>query len=209
MTSKKPLFITLEGIEGVGKSTHLKFLSQALEKAEIPMLLSREPGGTPLAEELRALLLAERLEKVTANTEALLMFAARSQHLQNTIIPALQEGKWVLCDRFVEASFAYQGGGRGVSTVFLEALESHVVSLHAPDYVLLLDAPVSVGLSRMAKRGKADRFEKEGVAFFERVRAAYLQRAALNPERFRIIDASGSLIEVELQLTHFLNEILR
>ncbi|WP_421862966.1 dTMP kinase [Motiliproteus sp.] len=199
-------FITLEGGEGVGKSTNLEHLRNLLERQGIDFIETREPGGTPLAEELRELLLAERAEPVSSDTELLLMFAARAQHLEQTIRPALARGQWVLCDRFTDATFAYQGGGRGLDWQRIEILENLVQGELRPDLTLLLDVPVDVGMARARGRGALDRFEQEQHSFFDKVRAAYLRRAEAEPERFRVIDAGQSLVRVQQQITEVMSE---
>ena len=184
-------FITLEGIEGAGKSTVARALQTELARRALPVLMTREPGGTPLAESLRTLLLTRSGEQIGATAETLLMFAARAAHLENAIRPALAAGRWVICDRFTDASYAYQGAGRGVSAHLLDALASAVHDDLWPARTLLLDLPVATGLARARGRtGSPDRFETEQTEFFERVRAAYLQRAASDAERFRVIDAT-------------------
>ena len=193
-------FITVEGTEGVGKSTNIDFLCRLLKKRGIEVVLTREPGGTPLAEELRELLLTPREEKVSQDTELLLMFAARAQHLENVIRPALERGAWVISDRFTDATFAYQGGGRGVSFTNIECLESLVQHGLRPDLTLLLDLPVEIGLQRASARSEPDRFEREKLAFFERVRGAYLQRAGAEPERFAVINAELAIQDVQQQI---------
>jgi dTMP kinase len=186
-------FITLEGTEGAGKSSLIAGVREHLEQRGIEVLCTREPGGTPLAERMRALLLERGNEPISNSAETLLMFAARSVHLDNLIRPALARGCWVLCDRFTDASYAYQGGGRGVASTLLDALVAAVHPDFAPDRTLLLDLPVATGLARARGRGEAaDRFETETQAFFERVRAAYRERAAREPDRIRLIDASAS-----------------
>ena len=180
------LFITLEGPEGAGKTTNREFLAERLRTAGHEVLLTREPGGTPLAERIRELLLAPSDEPMATDTELLLMFAARAQHLDQVIRPALVAGKVVLCDRFTDATYAYQGGGRGVSEARIAVLEDFVQGTLRPDLTLVFDLPVDVGLARAAARGRLDRFEQEGRAFFEAVRQTYLRRAALNPQRYRI-----------------------
>ena len=200
MSDRQGCFITLEGTEGVGKSTNLAFIESMLAEAGISFALTREPGGTPLAEELREMLLSPREETVVDDAELLMVFAARAQHLQTVIKPALQSGQWVLCDRFTDATFAYQGGGRGLDQSLILDLEQRVQKGLQPDLTLLLDVPVEIGLARAAKRGALDRFEQEQIGFFERVRAAYLQRAADDPQRFAVIDASVSLEAVQAQI---------
>lgn len=193
-------FITVEGTEGVGKTTNLDFIQQLLEQQGIPVVRTREPGGTPLAEDIRALLLTPRNEPVADSAELLLMFAARAQHLQQLILPALEAGQWVLCDRFTDATYAYQGGGRGMDVGRIAQLEQLVQGDLRPDLTLLLDLPVATGLSRARARSTPDRFESERVAFFEAVRAHYLQRAAHEPERFAVIDAAPALPQVQAQI---------
>lgn len=201
------LFITLEGPEGAGKTTNRQFLAEQLQQAGYQVVLTREPGGTPLAEKIRELLLAGHDEPVAVDTELLLMFAARAQHLQQLILPALQEGKVVLCDRFTDATYAYQGGGRGLAAERIAILENFVQGTLRPDLTLLFDLPVAEGMARAIQRGRLDRFEQEQQAFFEAVRRTYLQRAAASPERFRVIDAGRSLNEVQQQLLPLLQEI--
>ncbi len=183
-------FITIEGGEGSGKSTLCAALVEHLKSRNIDVLLTREPGGVPLAESLRSLLLYGGDITVGSEAELLMMYAARVQHLQELILPTLRRGIWVLCDRFSEASFAYQGGGRGVPKGEIERLDHWLVGENVPDLTLLLDLPVETGMSRAKGRGKLDRIEQEGHDFFERVRKAYLQRAAEFPERIKVLDAS-------------------
>ncbi|HQY22902.1 MAG TPA: dTMP kinase [Gammaproteobacteria bacterium] len=195
------MFITFEGIEGVGKTTHLKWIAQQLQRAGISVLTTREPGGTPIGEEIRDILLAHRHERVAPLTELLLMFAARAQHVDTVIRPALELGHWVLCDRFVDATYAYQGGGRGVETDLIAKLEKLVLGNFKPDLTLLFDAPIALGLSRIKERGGVqDRFEQEKLDFFERVRLAYKTRAEQDPLRHKIIDASKTIDEVQAEL---------
>ncbi|PIE23781.1 MAG: dTMP kinase [Neptuniibacter caesariensis] len=196
----KGRFITVEGTEGVGKSTNIDYVCKLLKGRGIEVVLTREPGGTPLAEELRELLLSPREERVSEDTELLLMFAARAQHLENIIRPALARGAWVISDRFTDATFAYQGGGRGVNLAHIEALESIVQHGLQPDLTLLLDLDVSVGLSRASQRSAPDRFEQEKITFFEKVRNAYLTRAEKDPNRFAVIDASNDIQGVQGQI---------
>ena len=190
-------FITLEGTEGAGKSSLSARLRQHLEQRGLEVLCTREPGGTPLAERIRTLLLERGREPISASAETLLMFAARSVHLENLIRPALQRGCWVLCDRFTDATYAYQGGGRDVPLALIDALAHAVHPGFAPARTLLLDLPIETGLTRVRARGlPADRFEAETQTFFERVRANYRERAAREPERIRRIDASASADQV-------------
>ncbi len=191
-------FICLEGIEGVGKSTNLRFIADRLAAAGIAFITTREPGGTPLAEEIRQLIVVPREEPVVQQTELLLMFAARAQHVQTVIEPALARGDWVLCDRFTDATYAYQGGGRGVPLAEIAWLEQYVQNGLRPDRVFLLDVDVAVGLARAKARSAAgDRFERERLDFFERVRAVYLARAQAHPERYGVIDAGAPLAAVQ------------
>ena len=200
-SSQKGMFITIEGAEGVGKSTNIDFVAQRLDKQNIPYILTREPGGTPLAEDIRQLLLCIREEPVAEDAELLLVFAARAQHLARVIRPALERGIWVICDRFTDATFAYQGGGRGIASDKIAALEQWVQHDLRPDYTLLLDAPVEVGIGRANRRGELDRFEREQQQFFERVRSCYLELARQHAQRFHVIDASRSLEHVQADLT--------
>lgn len=193
-------FITLEGPEGGGKSTNLAFIRDWFAARGLPLLVTREPGGTPLAEEIRALLLAPRDEAMHPDAELLLMFAARAQHLRQVILPALHAGQWVLCDRFTDATYAYQGGGRGIATTRIAALEQFVQGVIRPGLTLLLDVPVEVGMARAAARGQGDRFEAERRDFFDRVRAAYLHQAEAEPSRIRVVNAARPLAEVQGEL---------
>jgi len=203
-------FITLEGIEGAGKSTVARALVEAIGARGLGVELTREPGGTPLAEQLRTVLLARGGEPMAPVAETLLMFAARSVHVENRIRPALARGLWVVCDRFTDATHAYQGGGRGVDGALINALAQAVHGHAQPDRTLLLDLPVELGLARTRSRGAAaDRFEQEPAAFFERVRARYLARAAAEPSRFRLIDASLSLPQVQAAAVDAIDDLLR
>ncbi len=193
-----PRLVTLEGGEGAGKSTVLAALRTAFEQAGIDAVYTREPGGTPLAEQIRGLMLDTHHEPAAAETELLLAFAARAQHVRATVAPALQRGQWVVSDRFTDASYAYQGAGRGLDPDFIAELERRVVGLR-PALTLLLDVPVEVGLARMRGRGAADRIENERNEFFERVRQGYRDRAAAEPQRFALIDASRPAAEVAAQ----------
>ncbi len=193
MSQGRGVFITMEGIEGVGKSTQLERLVGVLRGAGVPVDVTREPGGTPTAELIRGILIEHGEEPIPPSAEVLLMFAARALHAENRIRPALDAGTWVVSDRFVDASRAYQGGGRGIPESTIETLADLSLRGLEPDVTLLLDAPAAVGLARAAKRGAKDRFEAEEQAFFERVRAAYLSLAHAEPERFVVIDASGDI----------------
>lgn len=202
------LFITLEGPEGAGKSTNREYLAERLRERGLDVVLTREPGGTPLAERIRELLLAPSDEAMAADTELLLVFAARAQHLAGVIRPALARGAVVLCDRFTDATYAYQGGGRGLSVERIALLEGFVQGGLRPDLTLVFDLPVEVGLARAAARGRLDRFEQEGQAFFEAVRQAYLQRASGEPARYRLLDAAQSLEVVQRSIDGLLPDIL-
>ena len=190
-------FITFEGVDGAGKSTHLAWFAEALRQRGLDVLVTREPGGTPLGERLREILLNQPMH---AETEALLMFAARLEHIEQAIKPALQRGTWVVSDRFSDASFAYQGGGRGVPLVKLEQLERWVHADLQPDLTLLFDIPVEVARQRLSNNATLDRFEQEQGSFFEKVRQAYLDRCKKNPQRFALIDASQTPEQVKVDL---------
>lgn len=201
-------FITLEGPEGAGKSTNREFLAERLRERGIDVLLTREPGGTPLAERIRELLLAPSDEPMASDTELLLVFAARAQHLDQVIRPAMARGTVVLCDRFTDATYAYQGGGRGLAKQRIEQLENFVQGDLRPDLTLIFDLRVDIGLSRAAARGRLDRFEQEGLGFFEAVRNAYLERARQAPTRYQVIDAGQPLAAVQRDLQALLPQIL-
>ncbi len=207
--SAKGLFITLEGIEGAGKSTVARWVCEWLGQHAIRAILTREPGGTPLAERVRQIVLERGEERLSAVTETLLMFAARGIHLENLIRPALARGDCIVCDRFTDATRAYQGGGRGVDPAWIEALTGEVHGGLQPDCTLLLDLPVPTGLERARSRrtGAADRFEAEAQAFFERVRAAYLELARREPHRVRVIDASVPIEDVQRQVAAVLEQL--
>jgi dTMP kinase len=192
-------FISLEGAEGVGKSTNVAFTADLVRQAGYDVVTTREPGGTQLGERVREWILDADHGSLSAEIEALLMFAARAQHLDEVIRPALDAGRWVVCDRFTDATFAYQGGGRGASRTLLEGLRSEIQKGLEPDLTLLLDAPLDVGAERIAAR-KPDHFEREQRPFFERVRATYLSLAAQYPERIKTIDAAQPLQRVQQQI---------
>ncbi|HSP01776.1 MAG TPA: dTMP kinase [Thioalkalivibrio sp.] len=202
-------FITLDGAEGVGKSTQMQALREFLERRGVPLLVTREPGGTPVAEAIRELLLSRDHPAMHPDTELLLMFAARAEHLRTRILPALEAGTWVLCDRFTDATYAYQGGGRGLDMARIAVLEDWVQGPVRPDLTLLLDVDVHTGLARARGRGEADRFEQEAVEFFERVRNAYLDRAKAEPGRYRVIDAGQSMESVSRDLEAALDSLLQ
>lgn len=204
----KRLFITLEGVEGVGKSTNLTFIKQQLEKTGLHVVTTREPGGTVFSEKIRTLLLENRDEKVSEQAELLLMFAARAQHIYHVIQPALAKGQCVLCDRFTDATYAYQGGGRSMDIQMIAWLEDKVQGTLRPDLTLLLDAPVNVGMDRANERGELDRFESEKIDFFEKVRAAYLQRAEQHPQQIKIINADQALSSVQKEISFEIKKLL-
>lgn len=197
------LFITLEGMDGAGKSTHIPTILQLLQATGKEVVSTREPGGTPLGEELRALLLHREMH---VETESLLMFAARAEHLQQVILPALQRGAIVLSDRFTDASYAYQCGARGLSMEKMQQLEQWVQGDLQPDLTLLFDVPVEVSLHRLAGARTPDKFEAQGAAFFERLRAQYLARAAQYPQRFRVIDANRPLVDVQQTVAEIIRQ---
>lgn len=201
-------FITLEGIEGAGKSSCMMVVRELLQQAGHEVLVTREPGGTLVGEDLRELLLGHKHTGMADDTELLLMFAARAEHLRSKIEPALRRGQWVLCDRFTDASYAYQGGGRGLDTDRIKQLENWVQQGLKPDLTLLLDLPVAIGLQRAGKRSAPDRIEREEADFFQRVRDAYLQLAAAEPGRVKIVDAAQDFAHVRDQLLVRLNEFL-
>lgn len=195
----KPRFITLDGIDGAGKSTNLAVMKAWFEKHQLPVLFTREPGGTPAGEALREILLNPATQ-VSLRTETLLMFAARQQHLETVILPALKNGTHVVSDRFTDATFAYQGGGRGVPLQDIATLEHWVQGDFRPDLTLLLDVPLEVSMARINQTREKDRFEQEEAEFFNRVREVYLQRANKQPERYAVIDSSQSLDAVKNQI---------
>ncbi len=200
-------FITLEGIDGAGKSTQLVWVIELLQRAGLTAVVTREPGGTQLGEQLRALLLDKSMT-MHAETEALLMFAARREHLDKVILPALAQGQWVISDRFADASFAYQGGGRGLDIAKLTILEQWTQGMLQPDLTLYFDVPVEVGQQRVSQGGVMDRFEQEQADFFQRVRAAYLDRTKQFPDRIKRIDSSQSLTEVKTAVERTLQCLL-
>jgi dTMP kinase len=202
-------FITLEGGEGVGKTTNLKFIKHYLEQHNISVVTTREPGGTTLAEKIRQLLLDNDSEAVSETAELLLIFAARAQHIKHVIEPALAEGTWVICDRFTDATYAYQGGGRNMRVSTIESLENWVQGALRPDLTILLDAPVEIGLERARLRSAFDRFESEKTNFFEQVRRAYLLQLELNPQRIKLIKANQPLIDVQKALIDLIQPLLK
>lgn len=199
-------FISLEGIDGAGKTTHLEWMADHLRERGVAVTVTREPGGTPLGEALRSLLLKEAMQ---IDTEALLMFAARSEHIAQVIRPALDRGDWVLSDRFTDASFAYQAGGRGIPEARLQTLETWVQQGLQPDMTILFDVEVAVAQQRVRSHSVLDRFELEQAGFFERVRAMYLRRVQLYPERFRVVRTDQSLFAIREALTGFVDQLLK
>lgn len=197
-------FVTIEGGEGVGKSSNIAFIADLLRQSGKEVILTREPGGTPLAERIRQILLDKNETQMCADTELLLMFAARAQHLDEVIRPSIAEGKWVLCDRFTDATYAYQGGGRGIAKSRIADLENWVQGELRPDITILLDLSVAAGMQRANHRSEPDRFEQEQSAFFERVRHCYRERAQAEPNRFIVIDASPELAIVQQQIANAL-----
>lgn len=202
------LFITLEGPEGAGKSTNREYLAECLRAAGIEVLLTREPGGTPMAERIREVLLTPGDEQMDPDTELLLVFAARAQHLAQVIRPALARGAVVICDRFTDSTYAYQGGGRGLPLERIATLEHFVQGDLHPDLTLIFDLPVEVGLARASARGRLDRFELEGRVFFEAVRSAFLARAKADPVRYHVLDAAQPLAQVQQALDSLLPTLL-
>ncbi len=202
-------FITLEGGEGVGKTTNIAFIKDYLQQHNISVVVTREPGGTALAEKIRHLLLDKDSEAISEHAELLLIFAARAQHIKHVIEPALSQGRWVLCDRFTDATYAYQGGGRNMRISSIEWLENLVQGNLKPDLTVLLDAPVEIGIERARVRGVFDRFESEKISFFESVRRAYLLQAELHPERIKLIQANQPLGDVQRALIDTIRTFLR
>jgi dTMP kinase len=201
-------FVTVEGTEGAGKSTCLQLIERRIRLRGLQVMATREPGGTPLGEDLRQLLLGHRHDGMSDSAELLLMFAARAEHLSARIEPALASGSWVVCDRFTDATYAYQGYGRGIDLKRIRILEDWVQRKRQPDLTLLLDLPVALGLERAGRRSAPDRFESQTMAFFERVRAGYLALAAASPERYRVIDAAGSQETVATAVTEAIDGFL-
>ena len=204
-----PLFISIEGIEGAGKSTQLSFIQRYLSEKGKKLTVTREPGGTALGEQIRTLLLTPTETGMAVDTELLLMFAARAEHIEQIIKPALQRDEWVLSDRFTDATFAYQGGGRGIEQQRISEIANWTLNGLQPDLTLLFDLPVELGQQRVLSRNEGvDRFEQEKVDFFQKVRDCYLERAEQEPQRIKIIDASQSITDIELQLTNILQPLL-
>jgi len=203
------VFITFEGIEGMGKTTHLKWMADQLRQAGVLVLVTREPGGTPMGEEIRDILLKLRDERVAPLAELLLMFAARAQHIETVIRPALAAQHWVLCDRYIDATYAYQGGGRGISMDVIAKLDQLILASFQADYTFLFDAPAEIGLKRVKRRGNQDRFEQEEINFFERVRKVYQTRAKQDPKRYKVIDAARSLEEVQKEVFNITHDLIK
>jgi dTMP kinase len=201
-------FITIEGIEGTGKSTNIEFLTSLIEEHGFEAFRTREPGGTPMAERIRELLLERGQESLPEIAELLLFFASRSLHLTNAIVPALEQGRWVVCDRFTDASRAYQGSGRGLDPGLIECLAERVQAGLEPDMTILLDAPAEIGMQRATERGGADRMDSEELSFYRRVRAGYLALADMHPERFAVVDASQSLAQVQVSIAEKMARLL-
>ena len=209
MVAEQGKFITVEGQDGAGKSTNIEIIEAVLQQHNIEYVHTREPGGTELGEKLRALLLNDSDAMIGDTAELLIIFAARAQHLDEVIKPALAAGKWVLCDRFTDATYAYQGGGRGLDVKTISALETLVQGDLRPDLTVLLDVPVSVGEERADNRGEPDRFEQQQQSFKQRVRACYLARAKEEPARFSIVDASLALAQVQAQVEQVLVDYIQ
>lgn len=206
--SNKSRFITIEGIEGVGKTSNIEQIASFLNQQGIKFVLTREPGGTPVAELIRDLLLQNHQEKIDEVAELLLVFASRAQHIAHVIKPALARGQWVICDRFTDATYAYQGGGRGLSKQAIAILESLVQQELRPDLTFILDLEPEIGLQRASRRGQLDRFEQEKIEFFTRVRSAYLERAAADPHRCQVVDASQQLDKVQKDIVRRLRKYI-
>lgn len=202
-------FITIEGTEGVGKTTNIDFISAYLTERHINVVLTREPGGTELGEAIRELLLGHTHTGMASDTELLLMFAARAEHIDKVILPAIRQGSWVICDRFTDATYAYQGGGRGIDPSRISILEDWVQGDLRPDATILLDIDIETGLARAGKRSTPDRFETEQHSFFQRVRDCYLARCKQAPQRFHVIDASTELVAVQSALAGCLDQLIR
>ena len=200
-------FITIDGVEGAGKSTQIKFICDYLQAKGINVVLTREPGGTDLGEKIRELLLSTQTQSMHNDSELLLMFAARNEHIHHKIMPALERGDWVLSDRFTDASYAYQGGGRGLDIERIEQLERWVLGDFAPDMTLLLDIPVEQGMSRVESRGEKDRIELEKMDFFQRVRQAYIDRSEKYPDRIKLIDSSKEREHTSQQIQQILDSL--
>ncbi len=200
-------FITFEGVEGAGKTTNIEFIAKKFQEKGLDILLTREPGGTIIGEAIRDILISKDLPEMHHTTELLLMFAARAEHINRKIIPALEQGKWVLCDRFTDASYAYQGAGRGIDFNKIKTLEKLVQNKLRPDYTFLFDLDANVGLARAKRRGETDRFEQQDIDFFNRVRAQYLKMAKSDKSRYCIINAQYDIETVQQQIFSILNDL--
>ena len=208
MKDTKPKFITIEGMEGAGKSTNIKFICDFLSSNSIDFISTREPGGTLVSEKIRDLLLEKHTEKIAPMAELLLVFASRAQHINKTILPSLNKGKWVLCDRFTDATYAYQGEGRSLGADKVTLLENFVQEGLQPDLTIILDVPVELSLQRISLRGGLDRFEIESDSFFCKVREAYYKRIESTPDRYYLIDASRPLEDVQIEIKKILESFL-
>jgi dTMP kinase len=204
---QKGKFITIDGVEGAGKSTQITFICEYLQAKGVNVVLTREPGGTDLGEQIRELLLNTKTKSMHSDSELLLMFSARNEHIHSKIIPALNNGDWVLSDRFTDASYAYQGGGRGLNMQRIEQLEKWVLQDFTPDMTLLLDIPVEQGMERVKSRGKKDRIELENMDFFERVRQAYIARSKAYPERIKLINSAKTKEYTSMQIAQILADL--
>ena len=207
-SSSKGIFITFEGVEGAGKTTNISFIADKIKKAGHEILLTREPGGTKTSEAIREILISKKLPEMHHDTELLLMFAARAEHIQRKILPALEQGTWVLCDRFTDSTYAYQGAGRGTGSESIKTLENLVQGQLRPNYTFLFDLEADVGLSRAQSRGETDRFEQQHIDFFNRVRAQYLTMANAEPNRFIVVEAQHDLETVQKQISKLIEEIV-
>ena len=206
--NKRGLFITVEGVEGAGKTTNIELIAEKIKAAGHNLLLTREPGGTQTGEAIREILISKELPEMHPDTELLLMFAARAEHLHRKIIPALKQGTWVLCDRFTDASYAYQGAGRGLNIEHISQLEKLVQGDLRPDYTLLFDLEADIGLGRAKSRGETDRFEQQHIDFFNRVRNQYLKMAEDDKQRYRLIHAQYDLAQVRAQVSDVIDKII-
>ncbi len=201
-------FITLEGGEGAGKTTNLEFIAKYLEAHGKHVTVSREPGGTPIGEDIRTLLLKKDKQSISKDTELLMIFAARAQHVTEKLLPCIKAGQWIVCDRYIDASYAYQGGGRNMNIQKINVLEEYFANQLKPDLTLLFDVPVDIGMNRVRQRSAPDRFESEEMNFFQSVRDSYLSRALAYPDRIKQIDGSQSLELVQLKITQYLESLL-
>jgi dTMP kinase len=206
-SEEKGKFITIEGIEGVGKSSNVQFIAKLIQEAGFQVVVTREPGGTQIAEEIRKILLTEYKEPTLPSVELLLLYAGRLQHVEHVIKPALAQGKWVVCDRFVDATYAYQGAGRGIAMEKIDILNQWTLGNFTPDCTIVLDAPVDVAFERIKNNRKLDRFEKEQKVFFEKIRKEYLIRAKQFPDRYHVVDAAKPLSFVQESLTKIMKEL--